>query len=74
VRQIAEEHGKTPAQVVLRWETQQGVIPIPKSANQARLEQNLAVFDFDLTDAQLTALTALDGTARPAADSDRTGH
>jgi 2,5-diketo-D-gluconate reductase A len=74
VRQIAEQHGRTPAQVVLRWETQQGVVPIPKSANRARLEQNLAVFDFDLTDAQLTALTALDGTARPAADSDRTGH
>jgi 2,5-diketo-D-gluconate reductase A len=74
VREIAEAHGRTPGQVVLRWETQQGVVPIPKSANRDRLEQNLAVFDFDLTDAQLAALTALDGTARPAADSDRSGH
>lgn len=74
VRQIAEAHDRTPAQVVLRWETQQGVVPIPKSANRARLEQNLAVFDFDLTDAELESLAALDGTARPAADSDRSGH
>ncbi|MGW1347102.1 hypothetical protein ACWCOV_39030 [Kribbella sp. NPDC002412] len=47
---------------------------MPKSANRARLEQNLAVFDFDLTDAELESLAALDGTARPAADSDRSGH
>ncbi|WP_305000235.1 aldo/keto reductase [Kribbella steppae] len=74
VREAAEAHGRTPAQVVLRWETQQEVVPIPKSANRARLEQNLAIFDFDLTDAELDALSALDGTARTAADSDRSGH
>jgi 2,5-diketo-D-gluconate reductase A len=74
VLETAEAHGRTPAQVVLRWETQQDVVPIPKSANRARLEQNLAVFDFDLTAAQLDALSALDGTARQAADSDRSGH
>ncbi len=74
VQEIASAHGRTPAQVVLRWETQQGVVPIPKSSNRERLEQNLAIFDFDLTDAELTKLSALDGTARPAADSDRFGH
>jgi 2,5-diketo-D-gluconate reductase A len=74
VQDIAKTHGRTPGQVVLRWETQQNVVPIPKSANRERLEQNLAVFDFDLTDADLAALSALDGTARPAADSDRFGH
>jgi len=74
VREAAEAHGRTPAQVVLRWETQQEVVPIPKSANRARLEQNLAIFDFDLTDAELDALSALDGTARTATDSDRSGH
>ncbi|NIK58146.1 aldo/keto reductase [Kribbella shirazensis] len=74
VREIAEAHERAPGQVVLRWETQQGVVPIPKSANRERLQQNLAVFDFDLTDAELAALTTLDGTARPAADSDRSGH
>lgn len=74
VQEIAKAHDRTAAQVVLRWETQQGVVPIPKSVNRARLEQNLAVFDFDLTDAQIAALSALDGIARAAADSDRSGH
>jgi 2,5-diketo-D-gluconate reductase A len=74
VQEIASEHHRTPAQVVLRWETQQGVVPIPKSSNRERLEQNLAVFDFDLTDDELAKLSALDGTARQAADSDRFGH
>ncbi len=74
VLEIAKTYGRTPAQVVLRWETQQDVVPIPKSANRARLEANLAVFDFDLTDGELAALSALDGTARAAADSDRSGH
>jgi 2,5-diketo-D-gluconate reductase A len=74
VQAIANAHGRTPAQVVLRWETQQGVVPIPKSSNRERLEENLAVFDFELTDAELGKLSALDGTARPAADSDRVGH
>jgi 2,5-diketo-D-gluconate reductase A len=74
VQAVAKAHDRTAAQVVLRWETQQDVVPIPKSSNRARLEQNLAVFDFDLTDAQIAALSALDGTARAAADSDRSGH
>ena len=74
LQNIAKTHGRTPGQVVLRWEIQQGVVPIPKSANRERLEENLAVFDFDLTDPELAALSGLDGTARPAADSDRAGH
>ena len=74
VQEVAKAHGRTPGQVVLRWETQQDVVPIPKSSDRGRLEDNLAVFDFDLTDAELASLSALDGTARPAADSDRAGH
>jgi 2,5-diketo-D-gluconate reductase A len=74
LQDIAKAHGRTPGQVILRWETQQGVVPIPKSADRGRLAENLAVFDFDLTDAELAALSALDGTAKPAADSDRAGH
>jgi 2,5-diketo-D-gluconate reductase A len=74
VEEIAKTHGRAPGQIVLRWETQQGVVPIPKSADRGRLEQNLAVFDFDLSDSELAALSALDGTAKPAADSDRAGH
>ncbi|HZX09197.1 aldo/keto reductase [Kribbella sp.] len=74
VQEIARAHGRTPGQVVLRWETQQDVVPIPKSANIQRLAENLEVFDFELSEAELGALTALDGTAKPAADSDRAGH
>jgi 2,5-diketo-D-gluconate reductase A len=74
VTTAAKAHDKTPAQVVLRWEVQQDVVPIPKSANRERLEQNLAIFDFELTDDEMTVLSALDGTGRAAADSDKTGH
>ncbi|MEV8378361.1 aldo/keto reductase [Kribbella sp. NPDC056861] len=74
VAAAAKAHDKTPGQVVLRWEVQQGVVPIPKSANRERLEQNLAVFDFELTAEELSALAALDGTGSTQADSDRFGH
>ncbi|WP_371403550.1 aldo/keto reductase [Kribbella sp. NBC_00662] len=74
VQELAKKYERTPGQVVLRWETQQDVVPIPKSADRGRLADNLAVFDFDLTADELTALTALDGTAKAPADSDRAGH
>ncbi|ADB33709.1 aldo/keto reductase [Kribbella flavida DSM 17836] len=74
VVRIAEEHGKTPAQVVLRWEVQLDVVPIPKSSNPERQAQNLAVFDFELTDDQMATLSALDGTGSTPADSDTFGH
>lgn len=74
VAAVARAHDKTPGQVVLRWEVQQDVVPIPKSANRERLEQNLAVFDFELTADELTALDALDGIGKAPADSDRFGH
>ena len=59
LRQLAQEHGKSPAQICLRWEIQKGFIPIPKSANAARIRENLVVFDFELPPAQLQALDSL---------------
>lgn len=56
----AEAHGKTPAQAVLRWHLQKGFIVFPKSVRRERLEENLDVFDFALTDAEMTAIDALD--------------
>ena len=56
----AEAHGKTPAQAVLRWHLQRGFIVFPKSVQRARLEENLDVFDFTLTDAEMAAIDALD--------------
>jgi 2,5-diketo-D-gluconate reductase A len=52
-------HGVTPAQVVLRWHVQLGSVPIPKSGDPARQQQNLDVFGFELTDDEMAAITAL---------------
>ncbi|WP_433309496.1 aldo/keto reductase [Micromonospora sp. CA-269861] len=57
---IATAHGKTPAQVMLRWHLQQGRSAIPKSTKPARIAENIDVFDFALTGDQLTAIDALD--------------
>ncbi|BCT76963.1 oxidoreductase [Sinomonas cyclohexanicum] len=70
----AEAHGVTPAQAVLRWHTQQGLVAIPKSSHRERLAQNLDVFGFDLTPAELEAFDALDGRGPEATDPERFGH
>jgi diketogulonate reductase-like aldo/keto reductase len=57
---IAEAHGKTPAQVMLRWHLQQGRSVIPKSTKTHRIAENFHVFDFDLTNEELAAIDALD--------------
>lgn len=59
---IAEAVGRTPTQVILRWHVQLGAVPLPKAANPGRQLENLDVFDFELDDAQVAAITAL---ARP---------
>jgi 2,5-diketo-D-gluconate reductase A len=74
VVEAARAHDRTPAQIVLRWEVQLNVVPIPKSSDRTRLEQNLSVFDFELTDDELAKLSALDGSGSTPADSDRAGH
>ena len=63
IRDIAAAHGKTPAQVILRWHMQQpGVVAIPKSANRQRIAENIAIFDFALSEDEMRAISAL---ARP---------
>ncbi len=57
---IAEECGKTPAQVALRWAIQRGDVVFPKSTHRERMEANLALFDFSLTDDQMTRISAID--------------
>lgn len=64
IGEIAAAHGRTPAQVMLRWHLQQGRQVIPKSVRPARIAENFAVFDFDLTAAQLDAIDALDTGVR----------
>lgn len=60
VTAAAKRVGKTPAQVLLRWSTQRNIAVIPKSNNVNRLQQNLEVTDFDLTENELRAISALD--------------
>lgn len=59
IARAADRHGVTPAQVVLRWHIQLGAVPIPKSADPERQRSNLDVFGFELTDAEVEAITAL---------------
>lgn len=60
LRQIAEKHRKSVAQVVVRWLTQRGVVAIPKSVRKERMIENLAVFDFELSADDLKAIATLD--------------
>jgi len=60
IGEIAKAHGKSPAQVMLRWHVQQGRSAIPKSTKPARIAENLDVFDFELTGEQLAAIDGLD--------------
>lgn len=59
VNAIASEIGKTPAQVVLRWHIQRGDIVFPKSISPRRISENIALFDFELSDSDVAALTGL---------------
>jgi diketogulonate reductase-like aldo/keto reductase len=68
VKQIAARSGRTTAQILLRWSVQHDVIVIPKSTHQDRIRENAQIFDFELSDADMRALDALDqtgGTADP---------
>ncbi|OCC12399.1 aldo/keto reductase [Streptomyces sp. PTY087I2] len=67
---IAERYGKSPAQVVLRWHLQLGNIVIPKSVTPERIRQNIDVFDFELSAADMDAVAALDRGMRTGPDPD----
>lgn len=60
LRAIGERHGKTAAQVIIRWHIDSGLVVIPKSVNAARLRENIDIFDFRLDDDDMTRIAALD--------------
>jgi diketogulonate reductase-like aldo/keto reductase len=64
VERIASATGRTPAQVLIRWAIQKGLSVIPKSTHRERIEENFAVFDFDLDEESVSALDALDTTSQ----------
>jgi 2,5-diketo-D-gluconate reductase A len=74
VVEVAERHGRTPAQVVLRWHMELGLTAVPKSSDPTRLKQNLDVFDFALSADEVAAISALDQGDAAGADSDAFGH
>jgi len=71
---IADQVGRTAAQVVLRWHLQLGSVPLPKAASPARQAENLAVFDFELDAAQVAAITGLGSPEGRLGDSDPATH
>jgi diketogulonate reductase-like aldo/keto reductase len=68
---IAEAHGRTPAQVVLRWHLQLGNVIFPKSVTPERIAENFALFDFALGDDEMAAIAELDAGERTGPDPDR---
>ncbi len=70
---IAAAHGVTPTQVILRWELQRGVVPLPKSWSAAHRRENLDVFGFALSDDEVASITAL-GRGRRLFDADPATH
>lgn len=70
ITSIAARHGRTPAQVVLRWHLQSGTVVIPKSVTPSRIRENLDVFGFELTGADVDAVDALDRGMRTGPDPD----
>ncbi|GAB6890773.1 aldo/keto reductase [Geobacillus sp. FSL K6-0789] len=68
--EIGKKYGKTPAQVVLRWDLQHGVVTIPKSVTPARIKENADIFDFSLTDEEMKQIDALNLNKRVGPDPD----
>lgn len=73
LKDLAAKYGKTPAQIVLRWDVQSGIVTIPKSANPQRMAENLDIFGFELAPKEMSALGGLE-TGLPVTDSDSFGH
>ncbi len=66
--QLGEKYGKTPAQIALRWNVQNGIITIPKSVRKERIEGNAQIFDFELTKIEMSQINALDKDVRIGPD------
>lgn len=67
---IASKYQKTPAQVILRWDIQQGIRPLPKSAHLGRMRENIDVFDFELTQEEMAQISGLERGERLGPDPD----
>jgi len=70
IRRVAEQVGRTPAQVTLRWHVQRGDVVFPKSVTRSRVEENFGIFDFELDEAAMSAISALNRDERTGPDPD----
>ena len=70
IGRIAERLGRSPAQVTLRWHVQRGDVVFPKSVTRSRIEENFAIFDFELDEEDMTAISALDRGERTGPNPD----
>ena len=70
---LAGKHGVSPAQIVIRWHVQQGIVVIPKSVSIARIRQNADVFGFELDDSDMTAIAGIETGERTGMDPDDHG-
>ncbi|TWG95469.1 diketogulonate reductase-like aldo/keto reductase [Mesorhizobium sp. J18] len=71
IRTAAEQHGKTPGQIVLRWQVQQdGVVAIPRTSRKERLAENIGIFDFTLSEEEMSDISALRNANRRIANYD----
>lgn len=68
INKIAESHGKTPAQIMIRWGLQHGLVEIPKSKLAKRIKENADVFDFELSDSDMQKLNGLNNNMRTCWD------
>jgi len=73
VTEIAEAHGRTPGQVVLRWHVQLGNVVFPKSLTPSRIEENIDIWDFELSPEEMDRISALDRGERTGPDPDQFG-
>ena len=74
LNEIAGRHGKTVAQVCLRWHLQRGIVPLPKSVTPSRIEENTRIFDFELTDEEMDFIGHIQGPVGSGADPDKVAH
>ena len=70
VANLSKKHGKTPAQIVLRWHVQNGFIVIPKSVHPQRIQENIALFDFELASDEMQKIDGMNAGVRLAPDPD----
>ncbi|MGN7177721.1 glyoxal reductase [Paenibacillus sp. FSL R5-0490] len=70
IKEIAKRHGKSAAQIILKWHLQNGIMVIPKSVKKERLRENTDIFDFELTEDDIRQMNALNNNHRFGADPD----